>query len=433
MTNPTLTGQDPDILGGSTPAPDSLDMRMAAEWASGVRAETLYFTWNHTLELTTSPTALGPVQTSDDVSQRPALSAVSFSIEGVEEALIIPGSTVDALFWSESAVEKFLFPYYASMTAYQGTEFLAKLVRAWQGYSGTDVQVVALAHTCGPNPPLPGVPLTPENTLAVVFAPVVNGVPGTLQMLSLDAFMQLPVFGSTQGQPIPLSPPTGTLGSVPLTPGTGSLASIPCRELAEFASGIRGQSLAIAREGDELNVSGGSTTPPSSFDAENPVLYTDLHRPDRPGPVSVYALVNGDWMPLVGPDATQLPTPPDSLFWTDAAVEKLLMPYYASVKGRYAPWFVTLLMGTWDGLTPPGAPGSTQLAIETLEKYASEPPSTRETEVFGLVHLPRSEYVIEGIDDRVGIGSSGSVALENRTRVLTWSGGTFSVKPLGGS
>src|ERR1700741_1268753 len=231
MTN-TPAGRNAGQPGGPIPAaedvefdpPTSNDVRVAAEWASGVRGQTIYFTWDGQMGVSQQSAPLGPVETSVDAAERPTLNTVSFSIAGVEDSLQIPGTTADALIWSESAVEKFLYPYFASMAGWNAPSFLGQVAQAWYGYSAAAVQVVALAHTCGPSMPLPGTVLDPASTLSVVFAEVGPTGLGALQMLPLEVFLGLPVFGTDLGEAQLVPGNAGTLGSVPLTPGTGALS-----------------------------------------------------------------------------------------------------------------------------------------------------------------------------------------------------------------
>ena len=68
----------------------------------------------------------------------------------------------------------------------------------------------------------------------------------------------------------------------------------------------------------------------------------------------------------------------DSVFWTQSAVEKFLVPYYASVAGGHAARQVEALLKLL---------GST-VTVRQTGKLAPV-----EGEVFALIHLPQSEYV----------------------------------------
>ncbi|HEU0299012.1 MAG TPA: hypothetical protein VFR37_06140 [Longimicrobium sp.] len=72
----------------------------------------------------------------------------------------------------------------------------------------------------------------------------------------------------------------------------------------------------------------------------------------------------------------------DAVFWGESSVEKFVVPYYASVYGNDAGEAVTDLLNTYNGT---GAAEGAE-----LEGTEGEP---NPTEVYGLVHIPRSEYI----------------------------------------
>ena len=69
----------------------------------------------------------------------------------------------------------------------------------------------------------------------------------------------------------------------------------------------------------------------------------------------------------------------DSVFWTQSAVEKFMVPYYASVYAGEAAEKIAAILGLL---------GSTQ-QIQPASGEVDETPY----EVFALIHLPQSEYV----------------------------------------
>ncbi|HEV7589285.1 MAG TPA: hypothetical protein VGO40_14310 [Longimicrobium sp.] len=72
----------------------------------------------------------------------------------------------------------------------------------------------------------------------------------------------------------------------------------------------------------------------------------------------------------------------DAVFWGESAVEKFVVPYYASVYGSEAGDAVTALLNSYNGVAADAAGAG---GAETLE------PDT--TAAYGLVHIPRSEYI----------------------------------------
>ncbi|HEX6748257.1 MAG TPA: hypothetical protein VF092_13255 [Longimicrobium sp.] len=75
----------------------------------------------------------------------------------------------------------------------------------------------------------------------------------------------------------------------------------------------------------------------------------------------------------------------DSVFWTQSAVEKFLLPYYASVAGGHAVTKIERLLGLLGSTVTVRARGPSELA-------------PMEGEVFALIHLPQSEYVARADD-----------------------------------
>lgn len=65
-----------------------------------------------------------------DVAVRPAVTAMIVDCEGATRDL---SESYDAVFWSEAAVEKFVFPYYASKSLWEAAAVLEKLSKNWYG------------------------------------------------------------------------------------------------------------------------------------------------------------------------------------------------------------------------------------------------------------------------------------------------------------
>ena len=87
----------------------------------------------------------------------------------------------------------------------------------------------------------------------------------------------------------------------------------------------------------------------------------------------------------------------DSVFWTPAAVEKFLVPYYASVYGGQAPWKLTDLIGLLGAVRTP----LTQVrppSAATGGSFDMAGDSSDAGEVFAVAHMPKSEYVQVGGD-----------------------------------
>jgi hypothetical protein len=398
------------------PPPTYRALRMAAEWASAVRNQQLAFTYDTDTGhmVLDGPGAAGtlPVFTTSFTS-RPTVTALEFSVPGTAGGdpppLRVPVDEASALFWSESAVEKFLVPYLASIAADDAPRFLGRLFDAWYGYPGDVVQVCAITYLCGRTPPTPGTPLSLARTVGLVC---LEG--GTrLTLLTLDEF--------TARYPTGLAPGAGAIAGSSDLPDirqgweVGQQAeSVVARDVAEFVSGMRGHFVAFTTYGTSLipEVYPGES-PPSLLGTP---LFTALARPvrrDRPAPSGVVVWVQQTpqspavqkvLIPGDGDPAAEFL--PDALFWSDGSVEKLLLPYYASVKGGGSWFFELCLMAKWDGLIDPSSCETADLkeiVAGQLDRFAhaashaagrtdvAADPST----VYATMHLPRSEYADE--------------------------------------
>ncbi len=409
-------------------------LRMAAEWASALRDQPLSFVYDaDTGHMVLGPGGL-PVHTIS-FTTRPKLLDIEFSVpsrtaEIAPPALTVCGDQASALFWGESAVEKFLLSYYASVAADDAPRFLDRLFGAWYGYPAEVVEVCAIACLCGRVPPPPGTPLSLARTVGLIC--LERG--GGLRLLTLDEFDARYATGLPRGG----TPVEARGDQVEVRRGwpvTDGVESIVARDVAEFVSGMRGHFIAFSTEASMIAA--------EVYPGESPALpvegafFTGLARPVRPGrpaPCRVALRVQEPDAPdgvvtrhVLIPDASDPGTEflPDSLFWTDGAVEKLLLPYYASVKGSESPFFNACLMGKWDGRIHPSAhhPTAVARAFRTRLKSIGGHGRTAETEpstVYAVTHLPRSEYADE----------SGGEDVAARTFLLSVREGTTAVHAL---
>jgi hypothetical protein len=74
-----------------------------------------------------------------EVEARPKPTEVTFKVDGMTMANM--AHEYDAVFWSESAVEKFVFPYYASKSLWETAAVLEKLSMYWYGQIPPDTDV----------------------------------------------------------------------------------------------------------------------------------------------------------------------------------------------------------------------------------------------------------------------------------------------------
>jgi len=387
--------------------PTYREFRMMAEWASAIRGDPLYFSYaGDTGRMRLAQFSNGePSLFTPPNARRPVVTQVEFAVAGAGP-LELDGHGCSALFWSESAVEKFLFPCFASVGSDHAGRFLSRLHDAWYGYPERMVQVCALAYRYGTG--------TAEGDLSLEASVglVCLERSGTLRLMPLDEFERTyPTDGpramaSVQAYPAPAERRKGWK--------VDRVDSVVAREAAEFVSGLRGHYVWFTLDGCELTpwicpTAAPGDAPPGTVIAQGVTLPL---RPDRPAPTNVAVHLDGgvDAYPVVLPsdDPTRAP---DSIFWTDGSVERLILPYYASVKGRSAPLFTAILMGKWDNSIDVDRPGL-ECAVEAVRR--SLPGAAAEEDdgyspVYAVTHLPRSEYV-----------SDGGPALENRTALLTF-------------
>jgi hypothetical protein len=76
--------------------------------------------------LSDATAVITPVDTPTK-KERPAVLNVYIQAQGMQHGFMESLTQYDAVFWSESAVEKFVFPYYASKSQYAAAEVLTGL------------------------------------------------------------------------------------------------------------------------------------------------------------------------------------------------------------------------------------------------------------------------------------------------------------------
>lgn len=369
-----------------TPVADYHHLRLAAEWASSLRDRQV------ALEVREGALWLAGAEAPADA--RPALripaatagrygavAALTLAVAGVDEPLDLVPYGADALFWSESAVEKFLVPYYASAAGSRAGQFLATLFDAWNGDHGP-AQPVALAHLghAGSGQ----APLTLADTLGVVFRDEEGDVPATLELLPLAAFQaRYPA----RWEP-PLEPRTELVPLGPRKlPEDALLPTYPeLRGIAEWAGALRGRIAYLAydaappsaearREGRVSRIPAPGARPTERIVFP---VHTPLAVPSRPRPVSVLLRPQGGGAPV------ELFRDPrcDAVFTSTGAMEQFLFPYYASVRGALGMDELREMTLAWRGVDPAAPAGAAR-----AEDDGAAP--------LGLVHLPHSDWAEE--------------------------------------
>jgi len=414
--------------GGPPNAPGYREFRMAAAWASAIRGVHLNLEYEPTtgrMQFAKEPTTAPPLLTPPN-APRPVVQHVEMAVPGADAPLRFGGDAYSALLWSESAVEKFLFPHYASAEADNAARFLARVSNAWYGYPGRVVQVCALAVR--PGTAAGRGELSLDATVELVC---VERAKRTLAVMSLSDFEKTYPSGAARGAAPAVAPDDHLDRCDGWKVGGNEVDSIVAREAAEFVSGLRGHYVWLTLDDGELTpwicTTGQPGTPPPGKRVFASGVATAV-RGDRPPPSGVTLRVEGRTdHTIVGPGADPTAVP-DSIFWSDGAVEKLVLPYYASVKGRDAPFFACLLMGKWDGLIGAGCGDSecALIALRGLIPGEGRPAGDPITAPFAVTHLPRSEYVSDA-------GGGFRAALEHRTRLLTAGPDGIEEHPLYGA
>jgi hypothetical protein len=348
-------------------------LRLGADWASAVRGNTIYFDFDsgdQRLAITQPapmPAPAGPVRVSTPPSalSRPLVTAITLSTK--EYGPMKLAGTCSAAFWSESAVEKFLFPYYASAAGHQAQEVLSAISSAWYHYDDRS-PVCALTFQYMPEAMVG--PMALWNTVGVVFGTWEAGKP-VLQVLPLREYIARKGMHGVE-PPLPPEVPMPTVRADPSSETT-PVDSVGAREVAEYVSGLRGHEVMVYRSEEKIGGLEPTLTPLPAADGSAPlfIAHAPVVRPDRPKvsaeltvklKVSVEEPTPGgskkkeEWKEMPFPLTAIGGSPandPDSAFWTDGAVEMLMLPYYASVEGGGAPWYLMALWGSGPGASPP--------------------------------------------------------------------------------
>jgi len=417
--------------------PGYRDLRLGADLASSIRGTPVFFNFQQgELTITDPHPDSVPVETAPSAARRPQVTGVTLEVDGYER-LTLDAKRYSALFWSESAVEKFLLPYYASAAGPRVHEFLYVLHHVWYGYRD-DVRVCALAFAY-PAAPFTG-PQQLWDTVEVIFCP-----PAQADLLfPLRSMPLLQFFNTLPAPALPVLPPDISLirgERAPLSDQATCIDSVGSREAAEYVSGLRGHTVRVYQD---PNVPGGLKPVLEPKKLDDPLLFDASTVPVRDYRPRVTVKLELEGMkepyPLQGKPGDPT-TWPDSVFWTDGAVDMLLVPYYASVQAGGAPWYLLVLLGKWAGWIPCDCTDAAELrkhvsggaertprrrhergpapghAAGRLEGETAGDAGPTDSEVFAIVHLPRSEYV----DDGTG---AEPFFLENRTMLHT-PGGAF--------
>lgn len=339
-------------------------LKLIAAWASGDRGRRVYFDLARG-RLVASPTPPDggtsvAAFTSYADPDRPPVKALEVAATAAQGRLGL-AEDADALFWSDGAVTKFLYPFYASLTGRDAQDQLAALSDVWQRYPAisdpTPVNVFALAH----RPVVEEV--SPDESVLVVLSREDPASPAAppLESMSVSRFRaEFSGSGTVSPVELPMLPLLQTQTSTPFTAGL-------LRTLAEWAAGLPGQMLYFGFDGKGIQLLSGGDAPQREGMFVVPV-WTEPSVPARP-PLKHVVLAGAG-------GAVELADVADALFWSEGAVEQFLLPYYAWKGGTGAAASIRRLLHVWDGGPFMGERGEV-------------------AEVIALAHLPKSEYVSE--------------------------------------
>lgn len=355
-------GQPQPSTGISVPALTYQQLRLLAETAAGVKTGPAQFFFDEAGTLMRSEP--GAVLADDDVlipaqdTGRFPRNGMRLEVEGTES----PGpgfdpqrGVADAVFWSDAAVQKFLVPYVASCFGDLAGEMVTKLQAVWNNYPTEKVTVYALVHLTSHDI---GTPLDMGDTVQVVFteqAPVAT----PLRALTIRDFYD--TFRPTLGPIAMAASPSVSYQRGEPTPLRQQPDYKVLRAMAEWAASLRdGPGYFVFPAGARgflppvyplKDVQPGDVVVPA---------YTPSVPQNRP-------YLGGVWFQPENVDlVTNLAVEGDALFWSTGSIEQFLFPYYASKGGLEA------------------LPD-----LEEIHRVWTEPQSV---EVYGLIHLPSSEW-----------------------------------------
>lgn len=390
----------------TTVAPlDYRQLRLMAECAEGTDLGQTQFVFDSgTLSVIEPGTALDTeILVTAENGGRLAQNTVSLQVMAGQSSTLTLKSA-DAVFWSDAAVQKFLFPYIASCAGHEAAEKLAQVQGAWNFFPGRMVTVYALVHTI----PQPGELLGLGSIIQVVYtlADSTDLIVETLDRFATQ-YPPVQVLGTTPPQ---VSYWRGQQGTPPQYPYPDYLT---LRAMAEYASSIceEPQYFILSPPGvSEVPQSPSSTLPQDLADGTIVIpVYNPTVPAGRPqlGGVWLEAPTGGNVNLSALPGTPGWPSSADALFWSTGAAEQFLFPYYASKGGFALSTLVDLaeMAESWELNVPVDlGPDRQPVIIQDGSPL----------QVTGLIHMPTSEWtqVETGEEANVVQGYRSSAAYE---------------------
>ncbi len=344
------------------------ELRLMSAWAGEMPNENLVFVYGPDAVLTRMDPAV-PVSAADVLvpswtGARPGrLSAIEFAVGGYDPACFSAREWT-AAFWSESSVEKFVVPYLAALTGGAAAGVLARVMTAWNRWPD-DQPVLGLLLRGWTKE---GASLAVGELVDVLYLDL-SVAGGELRVSPLEEFL-----AGIDPIRVPPPPPREQVAYV-RGPVTAALPRYPSqfdlRRMAEWANSLREKPMYFL-----FDVIDGSWSAPVATlpeDLSNRVVipaYTPPTRRVRPTPSRVTLhLDEGVCKELCGRKV-------DSAFWGTAAVDLVLMPYYARAYGVRALGELAHIDSVWMGLSTTAGPGAD--------------PDTEEPAA--IIHFPKSDW-----------------------------------------
>ena len=266
----------------------------------------------------------------------------------------VPVGVADAVFWSDSAVQKFLVPYLASVAGHGAADVLTSLRQVWNHYDDKMVTVYALVHITAQEPGEVGL----EHSICVVYTDF-----GATE-LKVDSLAELKHDPRFQKGFEPEPQPADALYLRPLSGRPQRPGYRPLRAMAEWAASIRNTPQFFVFPARETGF---------RLETEFP---TELLEGDFVIPALTYAvpknrpqLKSVTFQAEDSAEQHNLAQVGDAVFWSTGSLEQFLFPYYASKGGLQSlPDLMDMYM-TWVDASAPAA--------------------------YGIIHLPSSQWIEE--------------------------------------
>lgn len=298
----------------------------------------------------------------------PDIEGVTFDVEWtppgglptVKGSVNAVQSGADALFWSDSAVQKFVFPYFASCAGGEAAAKLGQLQDAWNAYPTDAVAMFALMHLA----PAPNLPLSLDTRFALTYADT-----DAVQVVTLKGY-KIPAADPT----LPPVKPALFQQTLPDAP-YASYATL--RAMAEWAASLNDTAeYFVLTPGVDQVLPPQPEVPSVLLPGQVMVPTVTPSTPrTRSAPTNVVLQpAGGEPLPLAKADA---------VFWSTGSIQQFLLPYYASVRGFTAPTELQAIIDAW--------------TLNEVSWWDSVSPGIEAgvevEEVYGLVHLPRSSWM----------------------------------------